>query len=65
MPNPLVQALMARFDSEFEGPNGDYSAVLETVASLSVTEALWKPTPSRRQRLRRWRTRRILAEMAR
>ena len=46
MPNALVQALIAHFDSVFEGPNGDYSAVLETVASMSVTQALWKPTPT-------------------
>ena len=46
MPHPLVQALIAHFDSVFEGPNGDYSAVLEAVACVSVTQALWKPTPT-------------------
>ncbi len=46
MPGPLVQALIAHFDSVFEGPNGDYSAVLEAVAGVSVTKALWKPTPT-------------------
>jgi len=30
----------------FEGPNGDYSAVLETVAGVSVAQALWKPKPT-------------------
>jgi len=46
MPEPLVQALIAHFDSVFEGPNGDYAAVLEAVAGVSVTQALWKPTPT-------------------
>ena len=46
MPNPLVHALIAHFDSVFEGPNGDYSAVLEAVAGVSVAQALWKPTPT-------------------
>jgi hypothetical protein len=46
MLNPLVHALIAHFDSVFEGPNGDYSAVLETVAGVSVAQALWKPTPT-------------------
>jgi hypothetical protein len=46
MPDPLVQALIAHFDSVFEGPNGDYSAVLEAVAGVSVTQALWKPAPT-------------------
>ena len=46
MPNSLVHALIAHFDSVFEGPNGDYSAVLEAVAGVSVAQALWKPTPT-------------------
>ena len=46
MPNPLVHALIAHFDSVFEGPNGDYSAVLETVVGVSVAQALWKPIPT-------------------
>ena len=46
MPAPLVQALIAHFDSVFEGPNGDYPAVLEALAGVSVTQALWKPTPT-------------------
>jgi hypothetical protein len=46
MPDSLVQALIAHFDSVFEGPNGDYAAVLEAVAGVSVTQALWKPTPT-------------------
>jgi hypothetical protein len=46
MPNPLVHALIAHFDSVFEGPNGDYSAVLEAVAGVSVAQALWKPIPT-------------------
>ncbi len=39
----LVQALIAHFDSVFEGPNGDYPAVLEALAGLTVTQAAWKP----------------------
>ena len=46
MTNPLVQALIAHFDSVFEGPNGDYSAILESLASVSVSQALWKPAPN-------------------
>ena len=46
MPGLLVQALIAHFDSVFQGPNGDYSAVLEAVAGVSVTHALWKPRPT-------------------
>jgi len=46
MPHPLVQALIAHFDSVFEGPNGDYSAVLENVANMSVAQARLKLTLS-------------------
>ena len=42
-PNLLVQALIAHFDSVFEGPNGDYPAILESLAGISVSQALWKP----------------------
>ena len=45
MSGSLVQALIAHFDSVFEGPNGDYSAVLEALTGVSVTQALWKPLP--------------------
>jgi DinB superfamily len=45
-PNPLVRALIAHSDSVFEGPNGDYAAVLEAVAGVSVAQALWKPIPT-------------------
>ena len=45
MPDPLVQALIAHFDSVFEGPNGDYPAVLEALAGLAVVQAAWKPAP--------------------
>jgi hypothetical protein len=34
-------------DSVFEGPNGDYSAVLEITAGILVAQALWKPLPTR------------------
>jgi hypothetical protein len=46
MSGALVQALIAHMDSVFEGPNGDYAAVLEAVAGVSVTQARWKPTPT-------------------
>ena len=46
MPDTLVQAMISHFDSVFEGPNGDYPAVLESIAGVSVTQALWKPTPT-------------------
>jgi len=45
MSGSLIQALIAHFDSVFEGPNGDYPAVLEALTGVSVTQALWKPTP--------------------
>ena len=45
MSNSLVQALIAHFDSIFEGPNGDYPAVLEALAGITVTQATWKPAP--------------------
>jgi hypothetical protein len=43
---PLVQALIAHFDSVFEGPNGDYPAVLETLDGITVAQAMWKPAPN-------------------
>ena len=45
MPDPLMRALLAHFDSVFAGPNGDYPAVLEALTGVSVTQALWKPAP--------------------
>ena len=45
MPGLLVRALIAHVDSVFEGPNGDYPAVLEAIAGLTATQAAWKPTP--------------------
>jgi uncharacterized damage-inducible protein DinB len=46
MPSPLVQALLAHCESVFTGPNGDYPAVLETLANISVSQVLWKPGPN-------------------
>ena len=46
MPNPLVQALIAHFDSVFEGPNGDYAAILESLKGVSASQAGWKPAPN-------------------
>jgi uncharacterized damage-inducible protein DinB len=45
MSQPLAHALIGHFDSVFEGPNGDYPAVLEALAGLTVAQALWKPAP--------------------
>ena len=45
MSNSLVQALIAHFGSVFEGPNGDYPAVLEALAGITVSQAIWKPAP--------------------
>jgi uncharacterized damage-inducible protein DinB len=47
MPDSLVRALIAHFDSVFEGPNGDYPAVLEALAELTSVQAAWKPAPGR------------------
>ena len=45
MANSLVQALIAHWDSVFEGPNGDYPAVLESLMGLTAEQAAWKPAP--------------------
>ncbi len=42
----LIQALIAHLDSVFEGPNGDYAAVLEALAGVTAAQALWKPAPT-------------------
>ena len=46
MASSLTQALIAHLDSVFEGPNGDYAAVLEALAGVSAKQALWKPAPT-------------------
>jgi len=46
MPGPLVRALIAHVDSSFEGPNGDYPALLETIAGLTAQQAAWRPSPA-------------------
>jgi uncharacterized damage-inducible protein DinB len=43
MPDRLIRALIAHFDSCFVGPNGDYPAVLEAIAGLTAQQAVWKP----------------------
>ncbi len=43
MAQALAGALIAHFDSVFAGPNGDYPAVLESLAGLTVQQALWQP----------------------
>jgi len=45
MLDPLVRALVAHFDSAFEGPNGDYPSVLEALAGLTVSQAMWRASP--------------------
>ena len=45
MPGPLVNALIAHLDSSFEGPNGDYPAILEAIAGLTAQQAVWRPSP--------------------
>jgi uncharacterized damage-inducible protein DinB len=47
MASSLLQALIAHFDSVFEGPNGDYPAVLEALKDLTAAQAAWKPAPDR------------------
>jgi uncharacterized damage-inducible protein DinB len=44
MSEPIANALVAHFDSVFEGPNGDYPAVLEGIAGLTAKQAAWKPS---------------------
>jgi len=45
MSDPLVRALVAHFDSVFEGPNGDYPSVQEALAGVTASQAMWKPSP--------------------
>ena len=45
MLDPLVRALIAHVDSAFEGPNGDYPSVLEALAGVTASQAMWKPSP--------------------
>lgn len=40
-----MRALIAHVDSSFEGPNGDYPALLETIAGLTAQQAVWRPSP--------------------
>lgn len=46
MAGRLIQAVIAHLDSVFRGPNGDYAAVLEALAGVSVAQAFWKPAPT-------------------
>jgi uncharacterized damage-inducible protein DinB len=41
-----IKALIAHFDSVFTGPNGDYPAIMESLAGVSAKQALWKPVPT-------------------
>ena len=44
MSNSLAKALIAIFDGAFMGPNGDYPSVLEALADVTASQALWKPS---------------------
>jgi hypothetical protein len=44
--NPLSQALLAHLASVFAGPNGDYPAIMESLAGVTARQALWKPAPA-------------------
>src|SRR5687768_8580276 len=44
MAEPLVSALIAHFDSSFEGPNGDYPGIMEMIAGLTAQQALGCPS---------------------
>ena len=46
MPEPLRRALIAHLNSAFQGPNGDYPALLEALHGLTARQALWKPAPT-------------------
>jgi hypothetical protein len=45
MADRLAMALIAHFDSVFVGPNGDYPSMLEALAGLTASQAMWKPSP--------------------
>ncbi len=45
MTDALVRALIAHFDGIFAGPNGDYPAVLQSLAGVTAEQAAWKPAP--------------------
>jgi hypothetical protein len=44
MSHALIHALIAHVDSVFAGPNGDYPAILESLAGVTARQALWKPS---------------------
>jgi uncharacterized damage-inducible protein DinB len=43
MDGPLLQELISHIDGVFEGPNGDYPAVLEALMGITAAQAAWKP----------------------
>ncbi len=43
MDTKLSQLLASHFDSVYEGPNGDYPAVLEALEGISAAKAAWTP----------------------
>ena len=46
MTSPLTQAIILHADGVFEGPNGDYPAVLEALEGLTAAQAARKPAPN-------------------
>jgi len=45
MSGPLARALIAHFESSFEGPNGDYPSILEAITDVTAQQAMWRPSP--------------------
>jgi hypothetical protein len=47
MSTPWIAILRTAIVGAFEGPNGDYPSVLETVNGLTAIQAVWKPSAGR------------------
>jgi uncharacterized damage-inducible protein DinB len=43
----IVNALISHVNSSFEGPNGDYPALLEAISGLTAPQAAWRPAPGK------------------
>lgn len=43
MANLTAQRVIEQFDGVFGGPNGDYPAVLESLAGITAQQAIWRP----------------------
>jgi uncharacterized damage-inducible protein DinB len=46
MQRTLLQALCDHFTSVFAGPNGDYPALMESLAGVTAEQGGWKPAPN-------------------